>query len=144
VRNFQGKNKAILLFLLKDSSIHPTLKTPLVGLCLLLFISCHQLSTDEKFVGQWCYCNSIPPKNNDVTDGSKHCIASIKKVENTNESYVFNMSFLFTITETFTKQDETTLVSIDGTDDTLKYIDSTQHIILFSHDGTGMEFSKLK
>jgi len=130
---------------LQHKSLYLTLKLISIGLCMFLFSSCNpSLSTDEKFVGQWCYCNDVPQKNNAKTEGSRHCIASIKKVENTTESYSFNMSFLFSLTETFTKQDENTLIAVDGTDDKLKYIDSTQHIILFSHNGTGMEFSRLK
>lgn len=117
-------------------------------LCLFvamgIYILCHS-GTDSKFVGQWCYCKPGEASEDSNTDQPKHCIASIKKVDETSDSYLFNMSFIFTLKETFTKQDDNTLIGIGGSGMTLKYIDSTGHILLTSKDDSNpMEFSKLK
>lgn len=111
----------------------------------ILSVSCNMGSTDEKFVGEWCYCkpNDSTIDNNE-SNNQRNCIASIKKVESTTESYSFHMAFIFSITETFTKKDDNTLMSVDGTRDELDYINSNQHVVLISNDGHRMEFSRLK
>ncbi|QNR86750.1 hypothetical protein H9N25_10375 [Pedobacter riviphilus] len=115
--------------------------------CLLFLFSCKNnstktepLTTDQKFVGNWIVvANNFTENQNDHSmDG---IIQPLTKMENSEETYSFK---LYTGNNLIlSKQDENTLVGVNAKMEA-KYVDSTEHLILFIGKNSTMEFKKLK
>ena len=118
-------------------------------ICALLLFSCNAatestqneaLTTDQKFVGDWLVVdnNFGENKNDHSMDG---IIQSLTKMEGRDETYTFK---LYTGNNLIlSKRDDNTLTGVNA-NMKVRYVDSTQHIILAIGNEDKMEFKKLK
>jgi hypothetical protein len=99
-----------------------------------------QKKVDQKFTGKWKYYTSSYEKNGKGDGSMDGLVASLNKVEGTNETYSF--SFI-NFDLMFTKKDDSTLQGVDNKF-SLKYDESSEHLTFDIGGGSFDEFTKLK
>jgi hypothetical protein len=115
----------------------------LIFLITLFSLSCtsgnsaFEKKVEDRFIGKWLFHSSEDGKGDGSMDG---LVATIKKVEGTNETYMF-LYIKFALM--FSRKDERTLIGVDNKF-SLKYDESTQHLIFNIGKGNFNKFTNLK